>query len=90
MAFKMTSMESFSFDGETIGAAGAAALRRVRTLAEQAPKGRLFASITTLTDMSAATAKALEAGDLPKATHVAAALAKKGEIKLPNFFKRKA
>jgi len=90
MSFKMASVESFSFDGENIGAAGAAALRRVKNLAEQAPHGRLFASITTLTDMSANATKALEAGDLPKATHVAAALAKKGEWKMPGFLKRKA
>ncbi len=90
MSFKLAAMESFSFDGETIGAAGAAALRRVKTLADQAPQGRLFASIATLTDMSAATAGALEHGETQKATHIARKLADHGEAKLPNFFKRKA
>ncbi len=90
MSLSMATVESFSFDGENIGAAGAAALRRVKTLAEQAPRGRLFASIATLTDMSANATKALETGDLPKATHVAAKLAKMGELKMPGFLKRKA
>jgi hypothetical protein len=90
MSFNLASVESFSFDGENIGAAGAAALRRVKNLAEQAPNGRLFASITTLTDMSANATKALEAGDLPKATLVAAKLAKMGELKMPSSLKRKA
>ncbi len=90
MSFKLASMESFSFDGEEIGAAGAAALRKVRTLADSAPKGRLFAAIATLNELSASTASALEKGNLPKAKHVAADLAKAGEMRLPGFFKRKA
>jgi hypothetical protein len=90
MSFKMAAMESFSFDGETIGAAGAAALRKVKTLAELAPQGRLFASIATLTDMSASATIALEKGELEKATHIARGLADKGESKLPSFFRRKA
>jgi hypothetical protein len=90
MSFKLASMESFSFDGEEIGAAGAAALRKVRTLADTAPKGRLFAAIATLNELGASTASALERGDLAKAKHVAADLAKAGEMRLPGFFKRKA
>ena len=90
MSFKMASMETFSFKGEEIVAAGAAGLRRVKSLADVAPKGRLFAAIATLSEMSAATAKALEQGDFKRATHVAADLAKAGETKMPGFFKRKA
>jgi hypothetical protein len=90
MSFQMAAMESFSFEGETIGAAGAAALRKVKTLAEQAPQGRLFASIATLTEISASMTVALEKGELEKATHIARKLADKGESKLPSFFRRKA
>jgi hypothetical protein len=90
MSFKMASVETFSFDGESFGASGAAALRKVKSLADTAPAGRLFASIATLTDMSAATTAALEKGQLEKATHVAAKLGKAGELKIPNFFRRKA
>jgi hypothetical protein len=90
MSFKMASIETFSFDGESFGASGAAALRKVKSLAESAPTGRLFASIATLTEMSATATTALEKGEFEKATHVAAKLAQKGELKLPNFFKRKA
>jgi hypothetical protein len=90
MSFKLASMESFSFDGEEIGAAGAAALRKVRTLADSAPKGRLFAAIATLNELSGSAAHALEKGDLGKAKHAAAELAKSGEVRLPGFFQRKA
>jgi hypothetical protein len=90
MSFKMATVETFSFDGESFGASGAAALRKVRSLAESAPAGRLFASIATLTEMSAAATVAAEAGQFEKATHIAAKLAKAGELKLPSFFRRKA
>ena len=89
MSFKLAAIESFSFDGEEFSAAGAAALRKVRTLAESAPVGRLFASITTLSDMSASVADALDKGALQKATHVARNLADKSDAKLPGFFRRK-
>jgi hypothetical protein len=90
MSFKMASIETFSFDGESFGASGAAALRKVKSLADSAPAGRLFASIATLTEMSATATTALENGELERATHVAAKLAQKSEFKLPSFFKRKA
>jgi hypothetical protein len=90
MTFKMASVETFSFDGESFGTAGAAALRKVTSLADSAPAGRLFASIATLTEMSAATTEALENGHIEKATHIAAKLAQKSEFKLPSLFKRKA
>lgn len=90
MSFKMASVETFSFDGESFGASGAAALRKVKSLADSAPTGRLFASIATLTEMSSTAAAALENNQLEKATYIAAKLAQKGEFKLPSFFKRKA
>ncbi len=90
MSFKLASMEVFSFEGEQYAAAGAAGLRKVKTLSEVAPKGRLFAAISTLSEMSATTAKALEDGDFKKAALMAADLAKAGEVKMPRFFKRKA
>jgi hypothetical protein len=90
MSFKMASVESFSFDGESFGASGAAALRKVKSLADSAPTGRLFASIATLTDMSAATVEAIENGHMEKAANIAAKLSKVGDIKMPSFFRRKA
>ena len=80
-------IESFSFSGETFGIAGAAALRKVRTLADAAPTGRLFASITTLTDISASTAKLLEQKNLERAAHVAQKLAASGEGSIPSILK---
>ncbi len=90
MTLKVASVETFSFDGESFGTSGAAALRKVKTLADTAPTGRLFASIATLTEMSAATSAALEMGQLEKATSIAAKLVQAGESKLPSFFRRKA
>jgi len=57
-------IEAFSFGGESAGIAGAVALRKVRSLAESAPQGRLFAAISTLSDQSAAAAEAFEAAGL--------------------------
>jgi hypothetical protein len=90
MSFKMATAESFSFDGESFGLGGANALRKVKSLADSAPTGRLFASIATLTDMSSAATTALESGHLEKATSIARKLADAGEAKLPSFFRRKA
>jgi hypothetical protein len=53
-------IESFTFGGEAVGVAAATALRKVRPLAEAAPPGRLFASISTLADTSAAAAREYE------------------------------
>ncbi|MGQ0486645.1 MAG: hypothetical protein ACT4SY_15005 [Hyphomicrobiales bacterium] len=53
----------FSFATEAMaGTAASAALRRVRSLADAAPTGRLFAAIATLTDMSRNIEAELEAG----------------------------
>jgi hypothetical protein len=57
-------IESFSFNGENVGIAGATALWKVRSLAERAPAGRLFATIATLADTSSAAAQAYEAAGL--------------------------
>lgn len=62
-------IENFSFDGEAVGIAGAAALRKVRSLAEAAPQGRLFASISTLTDPSGKAATEYEAASLAVLRH---------------------
>jgi hypothetical protein len=62
-------MEQFSFDGEAVGAAGAAALRKVKSLAESAPQGRLFASIATLSDNSGKAAAEYEAASLATLRH---------------------
>jgi hypothetical protein len=45
--------DAFSFAAQGMaGVAAAAALQRVRSLADAAPAGRLFTAIATLTDMS--------------------------------------
>ena len=44
------------------GTAAATSLRRLGSLMEQAPAGRLFGAISTLSDMSARAARALEDG----------------------------
>jgi hypothetical protein len=62
-------IENFSFDGEAVGAAGAAALRKVKSLAESAPQGRLFAAIATLSDNSGKAALEYEAASLATLRH---------------------
>jgi hypothetical protein len=61
--------EYFSFDGEAVGAAGAAALRKVKSLADSAPQGRLFASIATLADNAGQAAAEYEAASLATLRH---------------------
>jgi len=90
MVSNFSFVDSFSLDGGEIGAAGAAALRKVGILAEQAPKGRFFASIATLNELSSQTLDALEQGDLQRASHVAAKLADGARFKIPSLFKKKA
>ncbi len=63
-AVKAASIESFSFNGEAVGAAQANALRGVKSLADRAPSGRLFASIATLADTAADAALAFEAAGI--------------------------
>jgi hypothetical protein len=54
--------------------AGARALRQTRVLANEAPAGRLFASIATLIDAAGSAGAALTAGDMPRAARAIAAL----------------
>ena len=98
-------IETFSFNGEAVGVAGAAALRKVRSLAESAPPGRLFAAIATLSDTSAEAARAFEAAGLAELNaQIADAKAQQGmrQVKrlkqaagvqgaapLPSFMRRK-
>ena len=44
------------------GTAAAASLRKLGSIMERAPSGRLFSAISTLSDMSAKAAQALEDG----------------------------
>jgi hypothetical protein len=64
MAASLPAIETFSFSGEAVGSAGASALRRVRSLADIAPSGRLFASIATLAESSAKAAAEFEAASI--------------------------
>ncbi|MBG1230868.1 hypothetical protein [Aestuariivirga litoralis] len=59
-------------------------------MAENAPTGRLFASITTLTEMSASATKALEQGDISRARHVAQKLAASAKASIPDLLKSKS
>jgi hypothetical protein len=59
-----SAIESFSFNGESVGAAGASALRGIKSLVDAAPQGRLFASIATLADTSAMAAQEFEAAGI--------------------------
>jgi hypothetical protein len=63
-AVKAATIESFSFDGEAVGVAGANALRGVKSLADRAPAGRLFAAIATLSDTAGDAALAFESAGL--------------------------
>lgn len=90
MSVKLAPVELFSFEGESFGSAGANALRKVKSLADTAPTGRLFAAISTLTEMSNGATIALEKGQMEKATSIARRLADAGEAKLPSFFRKKA
>jgi hypothetical protein len=90
MSFNLATAESFSFDGESFGVSGANALRKVKSLAELAPTGRLFTSIATLAEISNGTAIALEKNQFEKASALAAQLGEVDEIKMPIYFRRKA
>ena len=62
MTARRASMDGICFAAEGMaGTAGASSLRRLHALAE-APPSRLFAAITTLSDMSARATRALEDG----------------------------
>jgi hypothetical protein len=57
----MVSELCFAAEGLS-GTAAAVSLRRLDSIMEQAPSGRLFTAISTLSDMSAKAAAALEQG----------------------------
>jgi hypothetical protein len=68
MTVKSNMIEEFSFTSEdNIAGACSNALRRVRSLADTAPIGRLFASITTLSEATAQISEAMAASDLATA-----------------------
>lgn len=64
MAAKTSDLDENFFEaGGLAGTAGAAALRKVRSLAKVAPPGRAFAAIATLTEMSRRIEGRLEASE---------------------------
>ncbi len=68
MTFKTGMVEEFSFSSEdNIAGACSSALRRVRSLADTAPIGRLFASITTLSEATSQINGAMAASDFATA-----------------------
>jgi hypothetical protein len=93
MTVKTGIVEEFSFSSEdNFAGACSNALRRVRSLAETAPIGRLFASITTLSEATTQISDALAASDLASAAkHMkkyAAPMAAEA-TPLPMHFKRR-
>ena len=96
MTIKSRMVEEFSFTGEdNLAGACSGALRKVRSLADTAPIGRLFASISTLTDMSSQIGQSLAADDLAGAANLMKAYAKPASLAetatpLPMHFKRRA
>lgn len=64
MANERNGLGEFCFAAEGMaGTAGASALRKVRSLAEAAPSGRLFGAIATLSDLSRQSEHHLRAAD---------------------------
>jgi hypothetical protein len=64
MAAKTSGMDGNFFEaGGLAGTAGAAALRKVRSLAQAAPSGRAFAAIATLSEFSMRIEGRLEASE---------------------------
>ena len=96
MTIKSRLVEEFKFSSEdNLAGACSSALRKVRSLAESAPIGRLFASISTLSDMSNQIGQSLAADDLNGATKLMKAYAAPTSLAetatpLPMHFKRQA
>jgi hydrogenase maturation factor HypF (carbamoyltransferase family) len=61
MAASKSAIEIFSFDGEDVGAIGAASLRGLPRLSEIAPLGRMFDAIASMADVSEQAALEFEA-----------------------------
>jgi hypothetical protein len=96
MKMKSGMVEKFKFSSEdNIAGACSSALRKVRSLADTAPIGRLFASIATLSDMSNQIGQSLAADDLNGAaklmkTYAAPTSLAETATPLPMHFKRRA
>lgn len=68
MSGRIDQQNALAFAAEGMaGTAASAALRHVRALADQAPAGRLFAAIATLTEMSKRAEAQLDQGRLAAA-----------------------
>jgi hypothetical protein len=69
MGMRMGRIEEFSFSAEDDSAtACAGALRKVKSLADIAPLGRLFDSISTLSEAANDISRSLSANDMPGAS----------------------
>jgi hypothetical protein len=96
MTIKSRMIEEFSFSGEdNLAGTCSSALRKVRSLADTAPIGRLFASIATLSDMSNQIGQSLASEDLAGAANLMKVYAKPTTLAetatpLPMHFKRRA
>ncbi len=94
MTMKFTMVEEFSFSHEdNVATACSNVLRKVRSLADTAPIGRLFASIATLSETSSHIDRSLDAGDLSGAARQMkkyAAPAVADSEPLPMHFQRRA
>ena len=96
MTIKSRMVEKFSFSSEdNIAGACSSALRKVRSLADSAPIGRLFASISTLSDMSNQIGQSLASDDLANAAKLMKSYATPASLAetanpLPMHFKRRA
>ncbi|MGB8315432.1 MAG: hypothetical protein WCE69_13210 [Aestuariivirga sp.] len=96
MTIKSRMIEEFSFSNEdNLAGTCSSALRKVRSLADSAPIGRLFASIATLSDMSNQIGQSLAMDDLAGAAKLMKAYATPASMAetatpLPMHFKRRA
>ena len=96
MTIKSRMVEEFSFSSEdNLAGTCSSALRKVRSLADSAPIGRLFASIATLSDMSNQIGQSLAMDDLAGSAKLMKAYATPTNMTetatpLPMHFKRRA
>ncbi len=96
MKTKSRKVEKFSFSNEdNLAGSCAGALRKVRSLADSAPIGRLFASIATLSETSSQIGQSLAADDLAGAARLMKAYATPASLAetttpLPLHFRRRA
>ena len=96
MTIKSSLVEEFKISSEdNLAGACSSALRKVRSLADTAPIGRLFASIATLSDMSNQIGQSLAADDLNGAAKLMKAYATPTSLvetatPLPMHFKKRA